>query len=164
MGAFGYRQRLDRILQETTGRGPVADALQQRLALWVAKVYDAQHPEQAKVMGVRFGQTVWAAGSPELANPAGHWVPDPPSGRPLMPFTPFAAYSVNQGLAQLIVFDSRRGMTSGSTPTTVETTPSIGKRFRPTVPTTGQGTATPILRSTPSSQLAAPLKPQPLKP
>ena len=100
MGAFGYRQRLDRILQETHGRR-VGDEVRQRLAGWIAQKYEKQHPEQGKVTAVLFGQTVWASNSADLANPSGHWEPLPPAGSQPTRLQVLSAYSIAQGQAQL---------------------------------------------------------------
>ncbi|MEZ0273985.1 MAG: hypothetical protein ACAH88_03705, partial [Roseimicrobium sp.] len=98
MGTFGYRQRLDRVLQETNGK-PAADGARQRLAEWIARRDEQVYPDSPGVMAVRFGATVWAANSPELARPSGHWLPDPPTGRPLVPFHPLSAYFLKEGKA-----------------------------------------------------------------
>ncbi len=101
MGAFGYRQRLDRILQETNGKS-LAEAVRQRLAVWVAERVKQLHPDQGAVVSVRFGAKVWQANTPELAQPAGHWVPDLPADSPTTPFILLSSFAINQGMAQPI--------------------------------------------------------------
>lgn len=133
MGAFGWRQRLDRILQETN-RPSMAGGVTQRLAVWVAKKYEKQHPDQGEVVGVQFGRTIWESKTPELANPSGRWVPDPPMGKPKVPFRSLATYSIAQGVAQQM---------ANAEPMGAATSASIGKRFRPISPKPGSSSATP---------------------
>ena len=86
MGAFGFRQRLDRMLQETQGR-PAGDLVRQRMALWIALQMERLTSESARVVGVRFAQLRWAVNVPEMTNPSGAWVPNPGTtvgGPPLM--------------------------------------------------------------------------------
>lgn len=98
MGAFGFRQRLDRVLQDTIGKN-VADVVRQRLAEWVAKEYAKRHPNEGEVIGVRMGQTTWASNTPELATPAGEWVRDPVDLKPPTPFRAYASFTITQGKA-----------------------------------------------------------------
>ncbi len=70
MGAFGFRQRLDRVLLDTQGK-QTAKLVQQRLAEWTAREYAKLHANEGEVIGVRMGQTTWASNTPEMAMPAG---------------------------------------------------------------------------------------------
>ncbi len=78
MGAFGYRQRPDRILQETNGR-EVGHDVRKRMAQWIAIQFQKTHPEAPPVHEVRFAQTVWPVNTPAMAYPPGHWIPNPSS-------------------------------------------------------------------------------------
>lgn len=127
MGAFGYRQRLDRILQETQGR-KVADVVKPRLAAWLAQRYGELHPGQGNVTAVRFAQTLWPANSPELAQPAGHWQPNPPLENTTAQFRELAAYTIANGSARLILPPARAPAPESAPPATP------GRRFRPAAP------------------------------
>ncbi len=76
MGAFGYRQRLDRMLQETNGRR-VADSVRQRMTRWIVNKHQTMHPEAGEIGAVRFAQSVWPVSTPGMAHPMGAWVPNP---------------------------------------------------------------------------------------
>lgn len=135
MGAFGYRQRLDRILQEINGRRQVVDAVKQRLAIWVASTYEGQHPDQGKVVGVRFGQKVWTVNSSELAYPPGHWVPNPPALGPTTTFRPLSSYSIHQGQAWLLMGENPRPVReSDLTPKPAQGSSGLGRQFRSSAP------------------------------
>ena len=92
MGAFGYRTRLDRILNESSRR-PVADTILDHLAVHIAKEIatgnarlrgdsgeegDSVHDVASdQVVAIRIVRSVWKVGEPELTNPAGAWQPAP---------------------------------------------------------------------------------------
>lgn len=115
MGAFGYRQRLDRILQETNRR-PVSGDVTERLAVWVAAKYREKHPDEREVVAVRFGKTVWESKSAELARPTSRWIPHPLSGNPMIPFKSFATYAIIKGIAKPMVDAGTLRRTSVPTP------------------------------------------------
>ncbi|WP_395735911.1 hypothetical protein [Prosthecobacter sp.] len=99
MGAFGFRQRVDRVLMDTNSHVKVAPMVRQRLAEWVAKEYAKLHPNEGEVTGVRMGNTIWTTHRPEMANPSGEWVRDPVDIKPSAPFRPYASFTVTQGKA-----------------------------------------------------------------
>lgn len=84
LGAYGYRQRIDRLLLKI-GRSKTPNKIHERLALWIAQQYKLTHPERGEVVGVRYAQNVWPVNCPELTQPKGHWEPTPselgPNGR-----------------------------------------------------------------------------------
>jgi hypothetical protein len=152
MGAFGYRQRLDRILQETNGKS-LAEAVRQRLAVWVAERGKLLHPDQGEVMSVRFGAMAWQANTPELAQPAGHWVPDPPANSSTPPFILLSAFSINQGNALPIAKPAH--VKPGATKPTLNPIPPVFRRNRPATPTPNSSTPVPS-DVTPSPQRKTP--------
>lgn len=98
MGAFGFRQRLDRILLDTSGK-KTTDQVRLRLAEWVAKEYAQKHPQEGDVVGVRMGYTTWAANTPQMAAPASEWVREPVDMQPTSPFRAYASFSISKGKA-----------------------------------------------------------------
>jgi len=73
-GLAGHRQRIDRVLEECVKR-------RKRLNLFprVCEDIARKHVETggSAVTEVRIVKTNWRAGSPPMANPAGHWNPPP---------------------------------------------------------------------------------------
>lgn len=98
MGAFGFRQRVDRVFQDTSGK-PLTEQVRLRLAEWVALEYAKRHPAEGEVTGVRIGQTSWAANRPELAMPRGEWERNPVDLQPSAPFRAQASFTISQGKA-----------------------------------------------------------------
>jgi hypothetical protein len=129
MGCFGYRQRLDRILQETQGR-QVQGAVMQRLAVWLANKLEEMHPEQGTVTSVRFVQAVWVSNTPELAMPSGHWVSDPPTKMQAAPFILLSAFAINHGNAQLMAKPAHPESAVTKSPST-NAIPPVFRRSRP---------------------------------
>lgn len=99
MRAFGFRQRLDRIFQDTSNKNGVA-GVRERLAAWVAQEYGKRHPNEGAVLGVRVGQTYWATNRKEMTQPAGEWVRDPVDIQPSSPFKAYASFTINEGKAE----------------------------------------------------------------
>ena len=77
VGAFGYRTRLDRILNESN-RSPLRDAIRERLAAHVASKLNSEVAESGRpiVKEVRLVRSLWRVGDPGMAKPEGAW--DPP--------------------------------------------------------------------------------------
>jgi len=84
MGAFGYRTRLDRILNESQ-RSLLREAIRERLAAHVAGLLKAEEGGSLEVPGgeLRLVRSLWRVGDPEMAQPAGAW--DPPAVTTLDP-------------------------------------------------------------------------------
>jgi hypothetical protein len=84
MGAFGYRTRLDRILNESQ-RSPMRDQIRERLAAHVARLMKAEEGGTMEAPGgeLRLVRSLWRVGDPEMAQPAGAW--DPPAVNSLDP-------------------------------------------------------------------------------
>ena len=76
MGAFGYRTRLDRILNESN-RSPQRDAIRERLAAHVANKLkkEAEESGEPVVKEVRLVRSLWRVGDPGMAKPEGAWDP-----------------------------------------------------------------------------------------
>lgn len=76
MGAFGYRTRLDRILNESN-RSPLRDAIRERLAAHVARKLNSEVAESGRpiVKEVRLVRSLWRVGDPGMAKPEGAWDP-----------------------------------------------------------------------------------------
>ncbi len=100
MSAFGFRQRIDRIFQDTSNKSNMSQ-VRQRLAEWIAKTYGRKHPNKGDVMGVRMGQMFWAANRPELAMPKGEWVREPQDMKPSMPYKVYATFTITKGKAEV---------------------------------------------------------------
>jgi hypothetical protein len=79
LGAFGYRQRLDRLLQDALIKPPAAASVQVRLASWIAARDAVLHPGAPQVSATRIRKLIWRTGSPELTQPGTHWIPNPPA-------------------------------------------------------------------------------------
>jgi len=151
MRTFGYRQRLDRILQETHGKN-VAEAVRQRLALWVAECSEPLHPHQRKVVAVRFGAVVWPANFPALAQPSGHWLSDAPLNPSTPPFILLSAFALNQGKAQPMAKPTHV-KPSVTKPPVSNQVPPVFRRNRPTTPAaTSSETVPPTLTPSPPSK------------
>jgi hypothetical protein len=84
MGAFGYRTRLDRILNESQ-RSPMRDHIRERLAAHVAGLLKAEEGGAMEAPGgeLRLVRSLWRVGDPGMAQPAGAW--DPPDVTTLDP-------------------------------------------------------------------------------
>lgn len=152
MGAFGYRQRLDRILQEMNGKQGT-DTVKQRMAVWVTKRYEEQYPDQGEVVAVRFGAMSWQANTPKLAQPAGHWVPDPPANSSAPPFILLSAFAINQGKAQPIAKPAH--VKPGATKPSLNPIPPVFRRNRLATPAPNSSTPVPS-DVTPSPQRKTP--------
>jgi len=100
MGAFGFRQRLDRVLLDTSGKKSTA-AIRLRLAEWVAREYSKRHPGDGEVIGVRFGQTTWESSCPGMASPSGAWMREPVDVEPSTPFRAYATFNIIKGKAEV---------------------------------------------------------------
>lgn len=74
MGAFGFRTRLDRILNESQ-RSPLRDAIRDRLAAYVAHKVKAGESGDSAVNEVRLVRSLWRVGDPGMAKPVGAWAP-----------------------------------------------------------------------------------------
>jgi hypothetical protein len=118
MGAFGYRQRLDRILLDTNGK-KTADEVRQRLAEWIANTHASKHPVLGAVTAVRMGSYSSPSNSPELAAPSGRWVP---GLQPNSTLNVYATYMIREGKASPV----RRDKDTNSVPST--STPSVFRR------------------------------------
>ena len=99
MGAFGYRQRVDRMLFETNRQGLSAE-FRKRIADWMIVRCAALFPMHGKIVGVRFVRTIWKAGTPMMANPSDHWISPPFEGLPAEQAQVLATYTVVNGVAQ----------------------------------------------------------------
>lgn len=111
MGAFGFRQRLDRVLLDTSGKKST-DSIRRRLAEWVAREYSKHHPSDGEVTGVRFAQTIWESNRPEMASPSGAWVREPVDMQPSIPFRAYASFTIIKGKAEV----ERQGQPVATTP------------------------------------------------
>lgn len=82
MGAFGYRSRLDRILNESN-RSRLALEIRNRTAEYVATRIRMGETNiaAAEVVKILLVRSKWRVGSAEMANPAGHW--NPPASQSL---------------------------------------------------------------------------------
>lgn len=98
MGAFGFRQRLDRVFQDTSNKRGM-EKLRLRLAEWLAREYTRKHPSEGAVTGVRVGQTYWATDRREMTQPQGAWVREPVNLEPSRPFKPHASFIIRKGAA-----------------------------------------------------------------
>lgn len=125
LGAYGYRQRIDRLLLKTGG-SKMRNEIRQRLAAWVSRRYAEAHPERGEVQAVRIAQNVWPVNCVEMAHPEGHWVPNPASLGPNGRFEMLAAFAIRDGKATPLL--PNKGILPSLT------TPSIFAR-RPTAPT-----------------------------
>jgi hypothetical protein len=114
MGAFGYRQRLDRVLQETEG-GKFSESVRRRLAVWIAKRYEKLTPKESAVVAVRFATSVWPTNSPDMAIPSGHWVRNPSVLPAAVSFVTVATYAVDVEGAKLVV-ERQKAQTVPATP------------------------------------------------
>lgn len=91
MGAFGYRTRLDRILNESH-RSRVREAVRERLARHVFDKERELHemwqnadgverrpaePTLPQLQELRLVRSLWRVGTPDMAQPAGAWDPPP---------------------------------------------------------------------------------------
>lgn len=79
MGAFGFRTRYDRILNESQ-RSAFAGKIRQRLAEHVYQKYRTQSKlqkdeGQVPLKAIRLIRSVWTVGSPDMKNPPGEWSP-----------------------------------------------------------------------------------------
>lgn len=101
LGAYGYRQRLHRLLLKTAG-SKVRDSIRRRLALWVALHDQEAHPDQGAVMAVRYAQNVWPVNCPELVEPTGKWEVNPASLGPTGRFQVLATFALGNGAAKLL--------------------------------------------------------------
>ncbi len=101
MGAFGCRQRLDRILFEAH-RANVVNSVRLRMANWIVKRGAQLFPSHDRIEGVRVVRTFWKAGSPALAAPEGRWLVAPFEGLPRAQTQVLVTYRVDQGLAVLV--------------------------------------------------------------
>lgn len=100
MGAFGYRQRIDRVFLDTSNKKGV-EQVRRRLAEWIAKEYARRHLNEGEVTGVRMGQTTWASNRPELASPKGAWAREPKGMEPSQLFKAFASFTLTEGKAEV---------------------------------------------------------------
>jgi hypothetical protein len=95
MGAFGYRQRLDRMLFES--RRSVGDEVQLRMAAWLAGRCQTLFPMNGEVRGVRIVRTTWQTGTPVMARPDGKWLKGPFEGLPRAQTALLATFKVEKG-------------------------------------------------------------------
>lgn len=71
-GAFGYRSKFDRIMNESV-RSRIVKQIRLRLAEHVFKRWAELGLEPKHLKAVRFVRSTWKAGTHEMANPPGHW-------------------------------------------------------------------------------------------
>lgn len=134
MGAFGFRQRMDRVFQDTSNKKGV-EQVRQRLAEWIGEEYAKKHPNEGEVTGVRMGQTFWASNRPELAQPKGEWVREPEDMEPSTPFKAYASFTITKGKAEV-----ERVVSRATVPAPVKT-PKVFERKKAEIqpkPTTPQ--------------------------
>jgi hypothetical protein len=68
----GYRNRIDRLVSLVRGTR-LEEQVLSRLAVRVISVHGGTSAENAAINTVRFTNTVWPSGAPEMTQPEGHW-------------------------------------------------------------------------------------------
>ncbi len=76
MGAFGYRTRYDRIMNESNNRRCALE-VRRRIAKYVLERERARAANTGATLHVRLVRSLWKVGSPEMSQPAGAWSPPP---------------------------------------------------------------------------------------
>ncbi len=76
MGAFGYRTRYDRIMNESN-HNRAALEVRRRIANYVLERERARATNSRSTLHVRLVRSFWKVGSPEMSQPAGSWSPPP---------------------------------------------------------------------------------------
>jgi hypothetical protein len=121
IGVLGYRQRLDRVILLTNGKGKAADETHARVATWIARAYALRHVEAHNVTAVRITQTAWTTNTPELAQPAGHWEVNPAILPTSAHKTTLATFTIKNGKA-VALSPAKTGTSNQKTPS-VKTVP-----------------------------------------
>lgn len=80
-GAFGYRSKFDRIMNESA-RSRLVKRIRLRLAEHVFKRWIELGMEPRQLKAVRFIRSLWQTGGMEMAHPSGHWNPPPVTALP----------------------------------------------------------------------------------
>ena len=108
MGAFGYRTRLDRILNEGYRRAK-REKLLDHLGGFIANAVSARDSvplasggaiiASEDIVAIRIVRAVWKVGDPRLAQPEGHWNPPPVHELPASQRRVLGAWRLQDGAA-----------------------------------------------------------------
>jgi hypothetical protein len=101
MGASGYRTRLDRILTESN-KSRQAVNIRFRLANYVAMRWREKGYDPDDLVKLRLVRSLWKVGTPELANPVGHWDPPPITSIGKQQRLVLGEYIVTAGKAEML--------------------------------------------------------------
>ena len=136
MGAFGYRTRYDRILNESH-RSRMSGEIRQRLAEYVVGKMRMRGDEDvfsgvADMKALRLVRTVWLVGGEELAWPKGSWQPLPVTGVPGTQRLVLGTYRLVDG--QVIEVPRKTEVPSIVQPSRQPSPPPSGGLLRPRLP------------------------------